>query len=234
MRYSAEFDRFACRGSAAAIHRQEVLARYLGAHGADWSFDLDAATLAAPGRTLSAASLLGTFSAHTATWLWAWDDPRFGWPNPVCAPLRAVYEVGEQLDVAEFTTGGFGLAEFPDPALAVQRLAVAAGQVLGGRGVWGCPGEDGKETVFLHLGDESVPEARFDPVGVPRLLAEAVAAFPADPRAVVLGLGESYRLTLDLAPERIVLHGEPGSVAIDFDAAGRIVGATSEVVAHLD
>jgi hypothetical protein len=235
IRFSAEFDRFACRGCAAAIQQQETIRGYLDAGGAQWAVDLGAATMSGDGRTIDAVTRLGSFSELTDTWLWTWDDPQFGWESPVAAPLRAVYEVGEQLDIVEFTTGGFSLADFADPAQAAVTLAVAAGRVLGGRGIRAAGGpDDDKGTVFLHLGDESVPYARFDPLDAPRLLLRAVAQFPADPRSVVLGFAEHHRLKLDLDPDRIVLYGDGGSVLIEFGESGRIASCESDVSELMD
>jgi hypothetical protein len=228
MRYSPGFDRFACRGFAAAIQQQEVIGEFLGAGGRKWAVDLGAGTMSGDGPTVSPATCLGSFSKLSDTWMWMWDHPDFGWSDPATAPLRLIYEVGEQLDIAEFTTGGFPLAEFADPGQAATMLAVAAGQVLGGRGVWGCGIDDGEGVAFVHLGDESLPAAQFSPVSAPRLLLQAAAAFPADPRSVVLGFAEHYRLKLELDPERIVLYGDHGSVTIDFDGRGRIVRCESD------
>ena len=228
MRYSPEFDRFACRGSAAAIQQQEVIGGFLGAGSGKWAVGPGAGSMSGNGLTVSPVTCLGSFSKLSDTWMWMWDDPDFGWADPATAPLRMIYEVGEQLDIAEFTTGGFSLAEFADPGQAATTLAVAAGRVLGGRGVWGCGIDDGDGVAFVHLGDESLPAAEFSPISAPRLLLQAVVAFPADPRSVVLGFAEHYRLKLELDPERIVLYGDCGSVTIDFDDRGRIVRCESD------
>lgn len=216
IRFSAEFDRFACRGVAAAIAQQEAISGHIVAGEQNRAHD--------------AVTRLGTFDDLTATWLWTWDDPRYGWESPAAEPLRAVYEVGEQLDIVEFTTGAFSLADFADPAQAATTLATAAGRILGGGGIRTTDESDGAAgKVFLHLDDESVPRAGFDPLAAPALLRQAAAQFPADPRAVVLGFAEHFRLKLDLEPDRIVLYGDGGSVTIEFGESGRIARCESDV-----
>lgn len=97
--YSPEFEAFGAYGSAAAIHRQDVLIKALGEGYT--SFDLDERTLSTGGRTFHGVTFLGSYSHVSQTWKWAWDNPHFEQDSPAIAPLRAVRDHGERQEIPE-------------------------------------------------------------------------------------------------------------------------------------
>ena len=188
--YSPEFEAFAAYGSAAAIHRQDVLGRALG--NGYTSFDLDERTLSTGGRTYRGMTFLGSYSHVSRTWKWSWDNPHFDQDSPAIVPARAIRDFGEREDIPELVSGGLDLSGFPNPHQAATTLAIAAGGVLGGNGVHSCRVNDGKGSFYFHLDDPSLPAAGFDPITAPRVLLTAAEVFPADPRRVVVGFLEGH------------------------------------------
>src|SRR5262249_2111201 len=73
--YSPQFEAFGSEGSAAAIHRQDMLNEALG--DGYVHFDLGERTMTVDGNTYHGVTLLGSFSHESRTWLWAWANEHY-------------------------------------------------------------------------------------------------------------------------------------------------------------
>ncbi|TDD70114.1 sel1 repeat family protein, partial [Actinomadura darangshiensis] len=182
--YSPEFEDFAGAGSAAAIHRQDVLNAAVDA--GDTAFNLDERTLTTGGRTFRGMTFLGSFSHLSETWLWAWENTHYK-DSAAVVPLRAVREHGRRQAIPELAAGQLDLSGFPDPQGAASTMAIAAAALLGGNGVRSCRVNEGKGSFYFHLDDPALPAAGFDAASAARVLMSAAEIFPADPRHVVRG-----------------------------------------------
>lgn len=194
--YSPEFEAFGADGSAAAIHRQDVLIAALG--DGYTSFDLDERTLSTGGRTFHGMTFLGSYSHVSQTWKWAWDNPHFDQDSPAIVPLGTIRAHGEREGIPELTSGGLDLSGFPNPHQAATTMAIAAAALLGGNGVHSCRVNDGQGSFYFHLDDPALPAAGFEATSAPRVLMTAAEVFPADPRRVVLGFlnGHGFRIRM--------------------------------------
>jgi hypothetical protein len=100
---------------------------------------------------------------------------------------------------------------------------IAAGSVLGGRGVWSTAINEGRGHVYLHVADEQLPQAGFDAIATPRLLMTAISVFPADHRQVVRGYFHYFGLQYDEGQDSIRGTAPNGStIVVDFDELGRV------------
>jgi len=219
--FSPEFQAFGGWIAAAAIQQQDLFNDVVGPDSLE--ADLDARTLSSERGVLGGISLLGSFSELDRTWLWGWANPGFGPDAPAVAPTLAIREFGERHGIAEFTTDSPDLGGFEQPAQAAITLAIAAGSVLGGRGVWSTAINEGRGHVYLHVADEQLPRADFDAIATPRLLMTAVSVFPADHRQVVRGYLQHFGLRYDESAEAIRgTAPDGGPVVVEFDDLGRI------------
>jgi hypothetical protein len=224
--YSPAFEAFGAERSAAAMQQQEALNAFLGTEYR--TADLESRTLRSDGLEIGGVTSLGSFSHLSQTWLWTWANPNFGWDHPAVAPVRAVHDYGVRHDIPELTTGHLDLGGFPDPHQAATTMAIAAGHVLGGNGIWSCAINEGKGAAYVHLDDPQLPSAAFDPNTAPRLLMTAVQVFPDDHRRVVRGYFDRHGAPYEETPETIT-GGPPGggSITVAFDAEGRVEQLTA-------
>lgn len=224
--YSDAFEEFAGRLSAIVIHRQDVLNEFLGRTVR--TFDLRARTLTGGGQLFGGVTSMGSFSHLSQTWLWSWANPNFSWDDPAVAPLRKLYDYGEQHGIVELTTGHIDFSGFPNPHQAATTLALGAAFLLGGNGCWTCGINDGKGAAYIHLDDPQLPAAPYDPIATPRLLMTAAEVFPANPRLVVQGYvahyGTTYKESQNVIESDMVDGGE---LAVRFDEHGRMTDLSS-------
>ncbi|TDW22151.1 DUF6882 domain-containing protein [Kribbella kalugense] len=219
--FSPEFQAYGGWIAAAAIQQQDLFNEVVGS--GELQADLDARTLTGDRGVLGGVSLLGSFSELDHTWLWGWANPGFGPDAPAVASTLPVREFGEQHGIGEFTADAPDLSGFPQPTQAAITLAITAGSVLGGRGVWSTAINEGRGHVYLHVADEQLPRAAFDPIATPRLLVTAVSVFPSDHRQVVRGYFQYFGLQYDETPDAIRGTAPNGKVIVaSFDDHGRL------------
>ncbi|WUJ69995.1 hypothetical protein OG809_33470 [Kribbella soli] len=225
--FGSDFQAYGGWIAAAAIQQQDLFNEVVGP--GSLHADLDARTLTGEGTALGGVSLLGSFSHQDSTWLWGWANPGFGPDAPAVAPTDAIRQFGGRHGIDEFTTGSLDLSGFPQPAQAAITLAITAGAVLGGRGVWSTAINDGRGQVYLHVADERLPLAGFDAIATPRLLMTAVSVFPSDHRQVVRGYFQHFGLPYDEGPDAIRGTAPNGSAVVaTFDDLGRIGNVSVE------
>lgn len=219
--FSGPFQKFGATVAAAAIQQQDLFNATLGP--SDRWADLRTRTLTGADGVLEGVSLLGSYSHVTRTWLWGWANPSFAQTDPAIAPTLRIRDFGTQYGIDEFITGEPDLSGFPAPHQAATTLAIAAGVVLGGHGIWSTAINDGQGAVYLHIDDKRLPIASFDPIATPRLLMAAVSAFPADHRRVVRGYLKHFKIRYADAPDAISGRAPDGSViTAGFDHYGRL------------
>ncbi|GLY89226.1 SEL1-like repeat protein [Actinoallomurus iriomotensis] len=225
--YSPAFEAFAGEGSAAAIHRQDVLNAAL--EGDHVNFNVDERTLTTGGRTYHGVTLLGSFSHLDQSWLWSWANQHYGDDHPAIAPLEAVREYGRDHDIPELTVGRLELSGFPQPHQAATTMAIAAGALLGGNGVHSVGINDGKGSAYFHIDDPQLPVAGYDPLAAPRLVMTAVEVFPSDPRRVVRGFVAHYGAGIAEGPDVIQGSFPDGrKLTVGFTEEGLVKAISAE------
>ncbi|MFC5753759.1 DUF6882 domain-containing protein [Actinomadura rugatobispora] len=189
--HSPEFEAFGCEGSAAAIHRQEILIDALG--DGHVQFDMHDGVMTVGGdRTFHGTTLLGSFSHLPRTWLWLWENPHFDLTLPAFSRVREIREFGRRRRIPEFATGHQDFSGFPDPYQAATTMVIAAAALLGGNGVHAYRVNDGQGSAFLHVDDPRLPADAFPRLDAARLIMRAIEVFPADHRRVVRGFAAHY------------------------------------------
>lgn len=227
--YSPRFEAFGSEGSAAAIHRQDLLNEALGDGHVD--FDLGARTLTVGGNTYHGVTLLGSFSHESRSWLWAWANEHDGDDDPAVAPLSTIREYGREHDIPELTVGYLDLSGFPNPHQAATTMAIAAAALLGGNGLHSCRINDGRGSAYFHLDDPQLPADTYDSISAPRVVMTAVEVFPADHRRVVRGLIAHYGAGLAVGPDVIQGRFPDGRrLTVGFTEEGLVKAITSENV----
>lgn len=223
--FSPEFQAYGGWVAAAAIQQQDVFNDAVGSDSLQ--VDLETRTLTGDRGVLGGISLLGSFSHLDNTWLWGWANPGFGPDAPAVAPTVPIRDFGVKHGIAELTTDSPDLSGFPQPAYAAITLAITAGTVIGGRGVWSTAINEGRGSVYLHVADERLPQAGFDPTATPRLLMTAVSVFPSDHRRIVQGYLQHFGMQYVESPDAIRGTAPDGSVIVtDFDQHGRIANVS--------
>ncbi|WP_433328359.1 SEL1-like repeat protein [Spirillospora sp. CA-294931] len=218
--YSPAFERFAAEGSAAAIHRQDVLNAFLGDGHVE--LDLTGDVCAVGGRTFGGTTVLGSFSRLSGTWLWSWDNTHIDRTLPSIARLEVIREFGERHRIPELTAGTLDFSGFPDPESAAKTMAIAVGELLGGNGVHACSINGGQGSAVFHLDDPALPVAEYDHLAASRLLLRAFEVFPADHRRVARGFMARNGFQISESAEVIEGRSEQGHrLAVGFTAEGR-------------
>ncbi|MEV5961438.1 DUF6882 domain-containing protein [Kribbella sp. NPDC051952] len=223
--FSPEFQAYGGWVAAAAIQQQDLFNEVVGPDSLQ--VDLDKRTLTGERGVLGGVSLLGSFSHLDNTWLWGWSNPGFGPEAPAVAGTLPIREFGAKHGIDEFTTESPDLSGFAEPAYGAITLAITAGTVIGGRGVWSTAINEGRGHVYLHVADDQLPQAAFDPIATPRLLMTAVSVFPSDHRRIVHGYLKHFGLQYAESAEAIRSTIPDGStLTTTFDEHGRLANVS--------
>ncbi|WP_433324956.1 DUF6882 domain-containing protein [Spirillospora sp. CA-294931] len=224
--FSPAFERLGAALAAVVLQQQETLAEFLPRE--DWSADLTSRTYTSGGVTVR-VSLLGSYAARERTWLWGWANPQFGDDHPAVLPTLGIRDLGERLDIPEFTTPEVDLSWYEGPAgHGGELMAMAAGGTLGGGGYIGA-GYDGG-SAYLHVDDPQAPPAVWDPIPVPRLLVNAVSLFPHDHRLTLARLLSHHRVPYRETGGRTEVHLPGGGRArAVYDGLGRFIDWHAEL-----
>jgi hypothetical protein len=109
-----------------------------------WDYDLDAATLTfsednVPG-VIASIEVIGSSSISGKTWLWAWANNSL--PANVTQGASKVREFGEAENLTDLTQ-----STLPDDEFLGWEMTSIAAWVLGSKGGYRCPGDNG----FLYV-----------------------------------------------------------------------------------
>jgi hypothetical protein len=109
-----------------------------------WDYDFDRGTLTfsrdGVARVIASILVVGTTSETSATWLWSWANSHL--PPGVTEAMKKVRSFGEAEGVAELTN-----PSAPDDEYLGWGLTAIAAKILGSRGAYRCPADNG----FIYL-----------------------------------------------------------------------------------
>jgi hypothetical protein len=109
-----------------------------------WHYDLDRTTLTflrdGFPRVVASIQVVGTTSTKSGTWLWAWDNQHL--PSQSTHRMAEVRAFGEQECLTELRT-----PKLTDDEYLGWGMAAIAAKILGAKGAYRCPGENG----FLYV-----------------------------------------------------------------------------------
>ena len=105
-----------------------------------WDYDFEAGTLTfsesgAP-KVIASIQVVGTSSKSGGTWLWAWANKSL--PDKVTKAVRKVQEFGEAENLTELTQ-----ESLPDDEYLGWGMSAVAAKILGSKGAYRCPGDNG-------------------------------------------------------------------------------------------
>jgi len=107
---------------------------------ARWDYDLDRGTLTfsqdGQPKVVAAIQVVGSISLSSGTWLWSWANQCF--PLCVTQDVEKVRAFGELENLAELTQ-----AKRPADEHVGWKMTAIAAKVLGAKGAYRCPGENG-------------------------------------------------------------------------------------------
>jgi hypothetical protein len=120
-----------------------------------WEYDFDRGTLAftqdGVPKVLALIQVVGTTSISGGTWLWGWANESL--TSKVTAQLAKVRAFGEAENISELTN-----AEQPDDEYLGWGMTAVAAKLLGAKGGYRCPGENG----FVYVVYSSIRFAHSD------------------------------------------------------------------------
>lgn len=126
-----------------------------------WEYDFDRATLTfsqgGVPKVLASIQVVGTTSISGGTWLWGWANESL--PSRVTNELANVRAFGKAEKIAELTE-----AELSDDEHLGWGMTAIAAKLLGAKGGYRCPGENG----FVYLVYSSIQFAQDEPETMPR------------------------------------------------------------------
>jgi hypothetical protein len=128
------FDELLTRYVGRGWDQQVCFAKHLDYQLHAWVYDVTRGELGLPGRRTYRAQILGTESAESKTWLWAWANPSI--PTALTEASLQLREIGTSASIAELTR-----ARLPaDDDLPLKLATIALGRQARGaayRGVGG-------------------------------------------------------------------------------------------------
>jgi hypothetical protein len=126
----------------------------------DYEFERGTLTFSQDGvpKVFASIHVIGTTSISGATWMWGWANESL--PPNVAKAVARVRAFGEAESIAELKE-----AELPDDEYLGWGMTAVAAKVLGAKGGYRCPGENGfVYVVYSSIGfAKSEPEAVLDP-----------------------------------------------------------------------
>jgi hypothetical protein len=120
-----------------------------------WDYNLERGTLTfsenGVPKVLASIQVIGTTSASDGTWMWGWANENL--PTNVTKAVARVREFGQAGNIAELSE-----AKLPDDEYLGWAMTAVAAKLLGARGAYRCPTEDG----FIYVAYSSIDFARSD------------------------------------------------------------------------
>jgi hypothetical protein len=120
-----------------------------------WDYDLDSGTLTfsenSVPKVIASIQVVGTTSRSLGTWMWGWANDSLP-PNAVEA-MASVREFGRNENISELIK-----SELPDDEYLGWGMTAVAAKLLGARGAYWCPNDDG----FTYLIYTSIGFAQGD------------------------------------------------------------------------
>jgi len=228
---SQEFEGLFTKHGAASFDKQIYMDAMLGKSG--WAFDLASGVLAFrrphEGDLQLNVQVLGTESADSRTWLWAWANPS-NIPEALLRSASELKSLGAAAGVPELTT-----PELPiTPQVNPQRIAMVACGVLRA----GCVFRAGYPRGAVHLLIKDPRYKRSVTRPIPRILRIFPMFlsdhFVADQRAAFVSYLQFYRLDVREDDRRITAMASASSRALvgpsapqqlvaEFDAHNRLI-----------
>src|SRR5215471_10510815 len=105
-----------------------------------WEYDFDRGTLTftqdGVPKVLASIQVVGTTSISGGTWLWGWANESL--TRKVTAQISKVRAFGEAEEIPELTN-----AELPDDEYLGWGMTAVAAKLLGAKGAYRCPGDNG-------------------------------------------------------------------------------------------
>lgn len=157
--------------------------------------------------------LLGTRSAETNTWLWAWANEAADVPSKALEAVRKVRNVGRKRSIGELAVESLPLDNFDFDA---HTLALIATSVADLPAYFRFPYEGGALFAALEVPDFSLGPARIPRIA--RVIAEATSRFDIDHRTALTAYVEARggRVTGDRrAPRAVWPDGQ--ALNVEFD-----------------
>jgi hypothetical protein len=124
---------------------------------ADWQFDSVSGLISFTNQCSWHAQLLGTESATSGTWLWAWANSESGIPAHLLVASLALKAYGEHHGIPELTT-----PQLPLDQIDGHTLALLASGICEANAYYHCPYEGG--ALFVLIMDENFPKCTDPPL----------------------------------------------------------------------
>lgn len=212
----------------ASVDQQSCLSDLVGEDY--WSVDLAAGLIYFSDRYQWHVQLLGTESAASGTWLWAWANTESNIPAHLLAASLALKAYGEQHGIPELTT-----PQLPLDQIDGHTLALLASGICEANAYYRCPYEGG--ALFVLIMDENFPKRTDPPLQrVATVFPQTIASLEVpDHKLALAGYLDHYGLTHEQDGDKIVVkeNGEPVLTAA-FDAQNRLTKLEAKLKAVAD
>jgi len=144
---------------AYAWEKQQHLLQLLGENPPGWFYDLDQGTIHFEDRFTFSIQLLGTESALSNTWLWAWANEGSSIPPNLLEAVKALRAYGVQNIISELTEATILLLT---EQIHGHTLSMIASGICGANAYYRTPHEGG--ALFLLIHDEDYPVETSHPI----------------------------------------------------------------------
>ncbi len=112
--FSPELERLAATRAAIMMEQLETLNAYLP--GGEWAVDLENCVFSMGNAELR-CSLLGSYAAHNASFLWSWGNPGYGPEHIATQSVLRLTDIGRIWEIPELTCHQLDLSTKEDPVM---------------------------------------------------------------------------------------------------------------------
>lgn len=201
------------RYAAASFEKQLRLNELAGE--CDWNVNLDTGVLSLGDRYHFPIQLLGTESAQSGTWLWAWANPSI--ENPaVLSAARRLQEYGDQHGVPEFVED-----QFPLDHAGGHSLGLTASGILQADAYY--LGHYGGGAALMLLDAPEVGEVGDDSaLRMVQVFTQFISSFPCDHRPALLAYAQEKGYAVQEGEDGLQATNARGGLRARFDTNGRL------------
>lgn len=208
------------RHGAAALDKQWAVNRAVGE--ADWALDLEAGRISFGGRRHYPVQVLGTESAQSQTWRWAWAQPAGAVPPRLLTCAARLRALGHREQIAELTE-----PQLPLDRADGHRLALIASGLCAADGYYRGPYVGGAVFVLLQAPDlraQPTPSAAH----VARVLTQLIALYSVNHRRAFTAYLEASGCSYQVSARGIAARTPRGeALRARFDHQDRLVDIDS-------
>ncbi len=208
-----------------SLEKQDKFSRLIGEHTIELDIDSGVIRFISDRDRAIPFQVLGTESANTLTWLWAWSDEQPEIPANLLSSAFQLKEWGERHDVREFSIPSIDLSRADG-----QMISLIASKVCNASCYYRDPYEGG--SLYVLLFDPTIDAMNpFDRAGLFRNYLDLNSLYDVNYRNALLSYFRAKGLKTIETGRKVTCELESGGQVIaEFDDSGRLQSLNGEMI----